>query len=76
MMKKGLFRLSLRGLGEVARVHPGAGDAGPYLDRDAYELLNFDPAFDTLPSRDEYRKTAPPKHWMKSRSEDYWSEHV
>ena len=75
-MKQGLFRLSLQGIGEVARVHPSAGDAGPFLDRESYELLDFTPAFDLLPGREEYRRHTPLDHWMENRCEDSWSEAV
>ena len=29
-----------------------AGDAAPYLDRDMYVLLGFEPAYDLLPRHD------------------------
>ncbi|HKX79441.1 MAG TPA: hypothetical protein VJM34_13050 [Novosphingobium sp.] len=53
-MKKGLFRLYLRDLGECARVHLSAGDAAPYLDRQSYIFLGFTPPFEELPSQDDY----------------------
>ena len=48
-MRKGLFRTRLPGLGECARVDMSAGDAAPYLERDMYVLLGFQPRFDQLP---------------------------
>lgn len=50
-MRKGLFRTQLPGLGECARVDMSAGDAAPYLERDMYVLLGFQPGFDQLPEK-------------------------
>jgi hypothetical protein len=47
---KGLFRTTLPGIGECARVDMRAGDAAPYLERDMYVLLGFEPPFDLLPA--------------------------
>ena len=58
-MKKGLFRLHLRDLGECARVHMSAGDAAPYLDRQSYAFLGFAPPFEELPSQDVYIRLPP-----------------
>lgn len=52
-MRKGLFRTRLPVLGECARVDMSAGDAAPYLERDMYTLLGFEPRFDQLPERPE-----------------------
>ena len=49
-MRKGLFRTKLPGLGECARVDMSAGDAAPYLERDMYVLLGFQPGFEQLPA--------------------------
>ncbi|EIZ80317.1 hypothetical protein WSK_1110 [Novosphingobium sp. Rr 2-17] len=51
MRRKGLYRTVLPGLGECARVDMSAGDAAPYLERDMYVLLGFQPGFDDLPER-------------------------
>ncbi len=51
-VRKGLFRTTLPGIGECARVDMRAGDAAPYLERDMYALLGFQPEFETLPRRD------------------------
>lgn len=51
-VRKGLFRTSIPGIGECARVDMRAGDAAPYLERDMYVTLGFQPAFDTLPRKD------------------------
>lgn len=48
-VRKGLFRTNLPGLGECARVDMSAGDAAPFLERDMYVLLGFQPSFETLP---------------------------
>ena len=55
-MKRGLYRLSDPILGEAARVHKSAGDAAPYLSRYLYELLEFRPEFDSLPTMREYKR--------------------
>jgi hypothetical protein len=51
-VRKGLFRTIVPGIGECARVDMRAGDAAPYLDRDMYVLLGFEPAYDSLPHHD------------------------
>ncbi|WP_404481093.1 hypothetical protein [Novosphingobium sp. BL-52-GroH] len=50
-VRKGLFRTKLPGLGECARVDMSAGDAAPFLERDMYVLLGFQPGFDELPEQ-------------------------
>lgn len=49
VVRKGLFRTKLPGLGECARVDMSAGDAAPYLEREMYVLLGFQPRFEQLP---------------------------
>lgn len=53
IMKKsvriGLYRTSLPGMGECARVDMRAGDAAPYLERTMYVLLGFEPSYESLP---------------------------
>jgi hypothetical protein len=51
-VRKGLFRTNLPGIGECARVDMRAGDAAPYLEREMYVMLGFEPAFEMLPSKD------------------------
>jgi hypothetical protein len=51
-VRKGLFRTILPGIGECARVDMRAGDAAPYLEREMYVMLGFQPAFETLPRKD------------------------
>jgi hypothetical protein len=51
-VRKGLFRTDLPGIGECARVDMRAGDAAPYLEREMYVMLGFQPAFETLPHKD------------------------
>jgi len=58
-VRKGLFRIDLPGIGECARVDMRAGDAAPYIDREMYVLLGFEPAYDTLPRRSENSKRGP-----------------
>lgn len=50
-VRKGLFRTRLPGLGECARVDMSAGDAAPYLEREMYILLGFQPSFELLPEQ-------------------------
>lgn len=71
-MRKGLYRLQLKDLGECARVHPSAGDAAPYLDRETYELMNFEPPYHSLPPREEYEVRIPRAIRAKRRYEDVW----
>lgn len=52
VVRKGLFRTELPGIGECARVDMRAGDAAPYLEKSMYELLGFRPPFETLPARE------------------------
>ncbi len=59
-MRLGLYRTHDPILGEAARVHPSAGDAAPYLSRYLYEMLDFRPPFESLPSvREEEGLMAP-----------------
>ena len=55
-MRRGLYRFDDPILGEAARVHKSAGDAGPYLSRYLYELLEFEPQYDALPTQMEHRR--------------------
>ncbi|MCB2075100.1 MAG: hypothetical protein KDE49_15515 [Novosphingobium sp.] len=58
-MNKGLYRTSMPHFGECARVTDEAGDAAPFLSREMYELLNFEPKFDALPARTEFQTSHP-----------------
>lgn len=49
----GLYRTVLPGIGACARVDMRAGDAAPYLERDMYVQLGFEPPFEELPEKDE-----------------------
>lgn len=53
-MRLGLFRTSDAYLGECACVDPDAGDAFPFLIRELYELLLFEPDFDSLPTKEAF----------------------
>lgn len=59
-MRLGLYRTNDPILGEAARVHRSAGDAAPYLSRFLYEMLDFRPAFETLPAVNETLGLLPP----------------
>lgn len=52
-VRKGLFRTELPGIGECARVDMRAGDAAPYLEREMYVILGFEPAFENLPHKEQ-----------------------
>jgi len=60
-VRLGLYRTDDPILGEAARVHKSAGDAAPYLTRYLYELLEFRPAFDSLPRVREAGGLLPPE---------------
>lgn len=62
-MRKGLFRTKLPILGECARVAMSAGDAAPYLEREMYVLLGFEPGFDQLPEGPSCRPEASQPLW-------------
>lgn len=62
-VRKGLFRTSLPGLGECARVDMSAGDAAPFLEREMYVLLGFQPSFDQLPEQEADLKPASRRLW-------------
>lgn len=66
-MRKGLFRTRLPVLGECARVDMSAGDAAPYLERDMYTLLGFEPRFDQLPEKVDDTCGAAPQLWSDWR---------
>jgi hypothetical protein len=57
--RRGLYRCIIPGLGECARTHAAAGDASPFLDRQTYEALSFEPPFASLPTREEYFDSDP-----------------
>jgi hypothetical protein len=60
-MRRGLYRTFDPLLGESARVHKSAGDAAPLLSREIYEILDFSPAFYSLPSEADYGRRRTPK---------------
>lgn len=62
-VRKGLFRTVLPGIGECARVDMRAGDAAPYLEREMYVMLGFQPAFETLARKDV--EQAPPSRMRR-----------
>ena len=53
-MITGLYRTHDRLLGACVRVGWSAGDAAPVLKREIYEALGGTPAYDQLPSREDY----------------------
>ncbi len=55
--RRGLYRFIFPGGVECARTHALAGDASPFLDRDTYGALSFEPPFESLPTREEYIRT-------------------
>ncbi|MEE4450169.1 hypothetical protein [Novosphingobium resinovorum] len=63
VVRKGLFRTSLPGLGECARVDMSAGDAAPFLEREMYVQLGFEPSFDQLPEREVDARSSPRSLW-------------
>lgn len=64
-VRKGIFKTRLPGLGECARVDMSAGDAAPYLERDMYVLLGFEPSFDQLPEQCADAKPASRPLWAE-----------
>lgn len=72
-VRKGLYRVKLRGLGDCARTSYSAGDAAPFLDRETYEALEFQPPFDMLPSKSEYEERVPYHRHVAGRCEAIWS---
>lgn len=59
-MITGLYRTHDRLLGPCVRVGWSAGDAAPVLKREIYEALGGAPAYDQLPSREDYRDRGHP----------------
>jgi hypothetical protein len=55
-----MYRFTDPILGEAARVHKSAGDAAPYLSRFLYELLEFEPDYDDLPTMEEHKRRRRP----------------
>ena len=51
-MKVGVCRVKDPFLGDCAKVRWFAGDGAPYLQRDIYEQLRFEPRFEDLPEED------------------------
>ena len=75
-MRKGLYRLSLNGMGECARTLDLAGDGAPYLDRATYDYLGFEPAFERLPTKREYFDQPHLSPRTESIYEKFWSSDV
>jgi len=69
-LRKGLYRLVLKDVGDCARTSEWEGDAAPFLDRVTYEYLGFQPPFDTLPSKPEYTKRIAAHHIPILRCEE------
>ena len=67
VVRKGLFRTKLPVIGECARVDMSAGDAAPYLERDMYMLLGFEPHFDQLPEEPPSNPEADRLFWPEWR---------
>jgi len=55
-MKVGVCRVKDPFLGDCAKVKWFAGDGAPYLQRDIYEQLRFEPRFEDLPEEDPVEK--------------------
>jgi hypothetical protein len=55
--RRGLYRFTSHERLELARTHALAGDASPFLDRETYEALGFEPHYDALPTREHYLGT-------------------
>lgn len=62
-MKTGLYRITDPFLGECIRLRWEAGDAGPFLARDIYEALDYEPGFDQLPSKEAFLGTHSETLW-------------
>jgi len=75
-MKKGLYRFVLPDVGECARTHLLAGDGAPFLERSVYEALHFQPPFDTLPTRDEYKARHRARRYPVKPFERIWPQDV
>jgi hypothetical protein len=54
LVKQGMYRTRDPFLGECARVHWWVGDGAPYLQREVYQTVKFNPVFDELPTEEEY----------------------
>ena len=63
MKKKGLFRTNEPGVGECAYTHRSAGEGFPFLPRDIYEALQFQPSFDALPTKEAYEQHHRASSW-------------
>ena len=61
LMRRGLYRYTEGDGEECACVDWRAGDGAPFLNRSIYEMLGFEPKFDTLPEFDASasRRNAP-----------------
>lgn len=55
-MKVGVCRVKDPFLGDCAKVRWLAGDGAPYLQRDIYEQLRFEPRFEDLPEEEPAEK--------------------
>jgi len=55
-VKQGLYRTNDPLLGECARICWSAGDGAPFLRREIYEAVHFQPLYDALPTEEEFRQ--------------------
>ena len=68
-MRRGLYRTFDPILGAAARDHKSSGDAAPYLSRYLSELLDFQPAFESLPYASEFKRRTKGKVTAKHDAE-------
>ena len=71
--RRGLYRCTIPGLAECARTHASAGDASPFLDRETYEALAFEPPFPSLPTREDYLGSSPGTRFPIRACDQMWT---
>jgi hypothetical protein len=72
--RRGLYRCSIPEVGECARTHAAAGDASPFLDRETYEALSFEPEFAALPTRNQYLEIDAGKRYPSRACDLIWMD--
>lgn len=55
-MRRGLYRFEDPDGVAYCCVHWTAGDGAPFLSRQIYEMLGFEPRFDNLPEFEDYAR--------------------
>jgi hypothetical protein len=60
--RQGLYRTVDVLVGDCAFTHWGMGDAHPFVPKEIYDAIGFEPRFDSLPTQAEYELKCAESH--------------